>query len=880
LYYKGLILKVFFFQKWLRLSIQTVVITMFLSSSISGCGGGNGNSEDSTNTNSDVSLSGLTLTGIALEQAFQSDQLNYSANVDFSLDSITLTPVTSNTAATIQVNGVEVASGQTSTAIALVVGHNLIEILVTSDDGSATKIYTLDVLRASASSEATLSALILSGSELDQPFQAERTIYTASVDYTQEVVTLTPVATDTGATIRVNDADVDLNNGPLTIDLAEGENLINLVVTAENGVNSESYTLAVVRGSVTTGGSRPRLSGLSISGTELDQTFDPYRTIYTASANFSQDTIIVTPVDVHDDIDGLFLPVHIITVNGEAVAFGQSSEPITLALGQNLIHIQVTTQDGSATVIYTIAVYRITSPSSEASLSDLSLSSVSLEPLFQPNRTTYSTSVDARRSCAILTAVPAHTGAIIRINGVEAGAGDAITAIDLAEGENLINLEVTAEDGIATRNYTIAVFRQTISLFPLQTSIIADDGRRGDWFGSSVAISGDTLVVGADGRGLNTTGRAYVFTRNDGVWSQQANLYASNTEADDLFGSSVAISNDTLVVGAPYEASNVEGGESDNSYSRAGAAYVFTRSNGLWSQQAYLKAHNGGEGDYFGKNVAISGDTLVVAALREDSGLRGEWVDSAGAVYVFARSEGGWRQQAYLKASNPERYDYFGASVAIWGDTLIVGASGEDSSASGGEGDNSAEDAGAAYVFTRSGNVWHQQAYLKASNAEAEDRFGSSVSISNDTLVVGAYSEDGSVTGGEGDNSDRYAGAAYVFTRNGGVWTQQTYLKASNAEEADYFGASVAILNDTLVVGAYGEDSSTCGGEGDNSGTNTGAAYVFTRTGGFWSQQAYLKASNAEISDSFGKSVAISNNTLAIGAASKGGSIGAAYIWQ
>ncbi|MBY0508383.1 MAG: hypothetical protein K2X03_31015 [Bryobacteraceae bacterium] len=251
--------------------------------------------------------------------------------------------------------------------------------------------------------------------------------------------------------------------------------------------------------------------------------------------------------------------------------------------------------------------------------------------------------------------------------------------------------------------------------------------------------------------------------------AQQAYLKASNPDAQDSFGYSVAISGDTVVVGAFGESSNGTG-QADNSAPEAGAAYVFTRSGTAWSQQAYLKASNPDGGDRFGWSVAISGDTVVVGATFEASNGTGQADNSAiraGAAYVFTRSAGVWSQQAYLKASNPDIGDDFGSSVAISGDTVVVGAYGEDSNATGVNGnqaDNSASGAGAAYVFTRSAGVWSQQAYLKASNPDIGDGFGSSVAISGDTVVVGANDEDSNGTGGQADNSAPEAGAAYIFT--------------------------------------------------------------------------------------------------------------------
>jgi FG-GAP repeat len=380
-------------------------------------------------------------------------------------------------------------------------------------------------------------------------------------------------------------------------------------------------------------------------------------------------------------------------------------------------------------------------------------------------------------------------------------------------------------------------------------------------------------------------GAAYVFVRSGGTWSQQAYLKASNTEGIDLFGYSVAVSGDTVVVGAYGEgskATGIDGDQSDNTAALAGAAYVFVRSGGTWSQQAYLKASNTEANDLFGYSVAVSGDTVVVGAFSEDSkatGINGDQSDNtaafAGAAYVFVRSGGTWSQQAYLKASNTEANDLFGYSVAVSGDTVVVGAFEESSNATGingGQTDNSAAFSGAAYVFVRSGTNWAQQAYLKASNTETGDNFGVSLAVSGDTVVVGANYEDSKTTGISGDQSDNNApasGAAYVFVRSGATWNQQAYLKASNTEAEDDFGYSVAVSGDTVVVAANYESSNATGINGDQSDNNalfSGAAYVFVRDGVTWTQQAYLKASNTGADDNFGISVAVSDNTVVVGA--------------
>ena len=372
---------------------------------------------------------------------------------------------------------------------------------------------------------------------------------------------------------------------------------------------------------------------------------------------------------------------------------------------------------------------------------------------------------------------------------------------------------------------------------------------------------------------------------------------ASNTGAGDDFGYALSLSDDgdTLAVGAYREGSNatgIGGDQSDNSAANSGAVYVFTRSGGDWAQQAYIKTSNAEAGDRFGFSLSLSGDgdTLAVGAYSEDSnatGIGGDQTDnsatSSGAVYVYARSGATWSQQAYVKASNTEAYDYFSYALSLSGDgdTLAVGAYREDSSATGiggNQSDNSASSSGAVYVYARSGGVWSQQAYVKTSNTGANDWFGRALSLSGDgdTLAVGAYREDSNATGIGGDASDNSAssaGAVYVYARSGGVWSQQAYVKASNAEADDWFGTALSLSGDgdTLAVGAYYEDSNATGiggDQSDNSATNSGAVYVFTRSGATWSQQAYVKASNAEAGDYFSYALSLSDDgdTLAVGA--------------
>ena len=339
------------------------------------------------------------------------------------------------------------------------------------------------------------------------------------------------------------------------------------------------------------------------------------------------------------------------------------------------------------------------------------------------------------------------------------------------------------------------------------------------------------------------------------------------------------------------------------------AGVVIVEGQGL-TQTAYIKASNAESYDHFacgggnqghsGDSISISGDgsTMAVGAPYESSGARGingnqndNSAYASGAVYVFTRQGGAWVQQAYVKASNTGQSDHFGSSVALSrdGTTMVVSAHWEASAATGVNGnqaDDSIPQAGAAYVFTRTGNTWSQQTYLKASNTGRPgvndepgdgDQFGYSVAVSDDgsTIAVGAHVEDSAaqtINGNQVDDSVQSSGAVYVFARTGGTWAQQAYIKGSYSEQGDMLGFSVALSADgnTLAASAFDERGSGRGinSPHDNLANGSGAIYVFTRAGGAWTQQGYVKGSKNEGTDQMGYSVAISDdgNTIATGA--------------
>ncbi|MET0001743.1 MAG: hypothetical protein ABW125_20300 [Candidatus Thiodiazotropha lotti] len=424
-------------------------------------------------------------------------------------------------------------------------------------------------------------------------------------------------------------------------------------------------------------------------------------------------------------------------------------------------------------------------------------------------------------------------------------------------------------------------------------------------FGYSIALSADetTLAIGAVGDASTATGvgvdpavggdnsatysgAVNLYVRDGAGWRQQAYIKASNTGMEDLFGFSISLSEDgnTLAVSAVAEASaasGIDGDQADNSVQGAGAVYLFRRNEGVWSQEAYIKASNSRQWGVFGYQVSLSGSGDRLA------------VGSGGYAYLFEWDGSDWSQQAMLEPSIADEDNSFGEALSLSSDgsTLAVSAPWEDVSQNNTDEEFPSIDAGAAYVFVSGPRGWTEQAHIQPTEIDDLDGFGTSVSLSanGNTLAVGSLWESSSARGIDADSTDNSAdesGAVYLFERNTEAWSQTAFIKASNAEQGDEFGHVLALSGDgnTLAVGAL-EDSIARGINGDqadNSARDSGAVYLFTRDNTSWRQQAYVKASNTDqawdepgcidecdiFNDWFGYGIAISSDgsVLAVGA--------------
>ena len=345
-----------------------------------------------------------------------------------------------------------------------------------------------------------------------------------------------------------------------------------------------------------------------------------------------------------------------------------------------------------------------------------------------------------------------------------------------------------------------------------QQGIAASDGVNFDWFGGTVSLSGDTAAIGAAGDG---DGSMYVVTEAGGVWSEEQKLTAWDEDTTVMFGASVSVDGDTAIAGTPGTSVGIE--------ETSGFAYVFTRSGGVWTGQQKLTPSDGESADHFGDAVSVEGDTAAVSApTDDDNGSR------SGSVYVFTRAAGVWTEEQKLTASDAASSDVFGRSVDLSGDTLVVGAPGEHGFT------------GAAYVFTRTDGAWTEEQKLTASDAAFGDELGSSIGVDGDTVIVGAWVQDG--------------GAAYVFVRADGVWSEEAKLTADDGEDGDDFGFSVSVDQDLALIGAP-----------DGGPFEDGAAYLFSRAGGVWNQQQRLvpDAGNGARS---GSAVSLWGTTALVGA--------------
>ncbi len=334
------------------------------------------------------------------------------------------------------------------------------------------------------------------------------------------------------------------------------------------------------------------------------------------------------------------------------------------------------------------------------------------------------------------------------------------------------------------------IFKRNQSNWKQEAKLLALDGSEYDKFGCSVSIDGNYTIIGAigdDAKGVSS-GSAYIFKRSEKEWSQEAKLLAKDGEALDQFGCAVAINEDYVLIGATGNNDNGEG---------SGSAYIFKRSGTWWAQEDKLLASDGESLDQFGYSVSIDGDYAIVGAIGEDT--NGEY---SGSAYIFKLKQSSWKQDDKIFALDGAKYDQFGCSVSIDGNYTIIGAHYDD---------DKAKNSGSAYIFERSETKWNQIDKLVASDGQAEDCFGNSVSIDKENAIIGANGD---------DDIRKDSGAAYIFKRLEINWTEQDKLLPLDGRIDNYFGCSVSINKDYAIIGSIGDNE---------SGEDSGSAYIFKK---------------------------------------------------
>jgi hypothetical protein len=393
--------------------------------------------------------------------------------------------------------------------------------------------------------------------------------------------------------------------------------------------------------------------------------------------------------------------------------------------------------------------------------------------------------------------------------------------------------------------------------------IVSSDRTAYDYFGYSVALSGEYAIVGAYGEdhdvtGLNPmsgAGSAYILKNNSGVWTQVQKIVASDRAADDYFGYSVAISGNYAVVGANQEDHDVAG---SNSLSNAGSIYIFKNNTGTWEQTQKLTSLDRAVNDYFGSVLSISDDYIIVGVRWEDEDISGaNTKEDAGSAYIFKNNSGTWSQVQKIVASDRTAFDLFGTSVSISGDYAIIGAPGEDEDAIG---SSTRSQAGSAYILKNNSGVWSQIHKIVATDRAIGDNFGSSVAIAGNYAIIGAPAEDENASGLITMES---AGSVYVFQNIENVWYPVQKVVATDRAAGDNFGSSVAISGIHAIVGASGQDQDA---SGSNTLSQSGSAYLLKNTSDVWSQVQKIVASDRASEDYFGVPVSISGDYAIIGA--------------
>lgn len=381
-------------------------------------------------------------------------------------------------------------------------------------------------------------------------------------------------------------------------------------------------------------------------------------------------------------------------------------------------------------------------------------------------------------------------------------------------------------------------------LGPEEHKVVASDAEPIDRFGDAVAVEGDVAVIGAnfeDDLG-ETAGAAYVVRFDGATWVEQQKLRASDGSQGDVFGDSVALSGDVIVVGATGH---------DHAVPHAGAAYVFRYDGMMWVEEQKLVASDAAQDDAFGSTVSASGDVIVVGAWSNDAA-----GPTSGAAYVYRYDGTMWVEEQKLVAGDARRWERYGTSVAVDGDVIVIGAPHDTQ--------GGVIRSGSAYLYRHDGTTWVGEQKLVADDASEEAEFGDAVAVSGDVILVGAR---------QSSSVFRLPGAAYAYRFDGNTWVQEQKLLASDGVGLDEFGGSVSVSGDMAIIGAMRDG---------HEGVASGSAYVFRYDGTVWLEDEKLVPQDGDVEDLFGRAVSVNGRTAIVGSLfddDGGNASGSAYIY-
>ncbi len=592
--------------------------------------------------------------------------------------------------------------------------------------------------------------------------------------------------------------------------------------------------------------STSQLALLTVEGGHLEPSFSSKRQDYLLILDDSGKPLTLTAEPAHD--------LATITLNGQPLPAGKKSPPLAVTETPYTITIHVVSPDQSRSTDYRLTVLRPgetppesaeeTPPASgepddgaPATLSGLQVAEGTLTQTFDPATTRYDANVGYLTATTTITAKPATADTTVSIDGKRVGAPDYSTRVSLKEGANTVEITVTTADGKSTTRYTLVIQRANADTFVQRNILRADTPQFHARFGFSIAIAGNVAAISAPktkAAGKRGSGSVYLFRYIDGSWVQTQRLdEPPSPQTGNRFGYSVAMDGGTLAIGAfGY----------DGIQSNSGRVYLYEADDdGNWTLKTAFQSPTPRPNEHFGYNIALSGSHMAVATLHDQS-------NNNGKVFLYQRQKDEWK--AVQTIDIPGSSDRFGQTIVMDGDLLAIGSFGDDNECLR----ILANDPGKVTLYRHDGTNWKKEDELQADNGDGSDRFGFSMALSGDTLVIGAICED--ALSNPKKNDGIQVGAAYVFTADNGKWRQRAYLKEPKPRSHNLFGYRVTLDGNLLAISSPLNDT---------GGVDAGSVYLYQGAGDKWKMLRKIQPTDIGTLDEFGVDLLLRDGHLLIG---------------